>query len=594
LADIFVSYTSSDREWAFWIGQELTNLGDAAHLHEWEIPAGGDIPAWMEARLQEADRVLCVVSAEYLAKEYSGWERRAAHWAAASKRRNFMLLVLVQDCELPIALAHIKRCALFGLGVDDARAGLTAYLAEPKPPTGPVPFPGRPTEEKPPARTDIPFPGDRLALSNIATGVPRHFLGREDAISEIDVALKREGGVAITTLHGMRGVGKTVLAAAYAERHRADYRATWWVRAETSDTMRADLVSLGVRLGWTTADEKEEPALEKVRERLRNAGEGLLLIYDNAVDAASVSPYLPGTGAARVLVTSNAHAWRGVAAPVEISVWRKEVGAEFLVARAGRPGERSDAEALSVELGGLPLAHEQAAAYCERLGVSFAEYRERFRGAPARLLDADKDAPADYHGGLTVARTFALAMDEAAKLHPAAESLITYAALLAPEPIPLFLFSEARDQFGESLASQLLGDGLDEAIAALRAFALVERHVIADERDPIATRDVIRLHRLVRTVASERLQTSSADAMRQVLLAAMALVYPFDLVHNPAAWPRARQLDTVALHLACDHTFQGGARVAAARLVDRLATHRQNVLTAYPEAQRLFKQALAT
>jgi hypothetical protein len=37
------------------------------------------------------------------------------------------------------------------------------------------------------------------------------------------------------------------------------------------------------------------------------------------------------------------------------------------------------------------------------------------------------------------------------------------AGLLAPEPIPLFLFSEARENFGEPLASALAGDGLDEA-----------------------------------------------------------------------------------------------------------------------------------
>jgi hypothetical protein len=30
----------------------------------------------------------------------------------------------------------------------------------------------------------------------------------------------------------------------------------------------------------------------------------------------------------------------------------------------------------------LPLAHEQAAAYCERLGISLAEYRRRFEAAP--------------------------------------------------------------------------------------------------------------------------------------------------------------------------------------------------------------------
>jgi hypothetical protein len=192
--------------------------------------------------------------------------------------------------------------------------------------------------------------------------------------------------------------------------------------------MRGDLASLGVRLGWVAADEKEEPALQTVRERLRDEGEGLLLIYDNAVDEASLRTYLPTGGAARLLVTSTAHAWRGVAAPVEVRVWPKEVGADYLIARTGRDRERAEAEALSEALGGLTLAHAQAAAYCERLGVPLSEYRKRFEAAPARLLDAAKYAPAEYHGGLTVAKSFALAIDEAAKLHPAAEPLILYAA----------------------------------------------------------------------------------------------------------------------------------------------------------------------
>jgi hypothetical protein len=84
MADIFVSYTSSDSEWAFWIGQELTRLNHRPRIHEWEIQAGGDIPAWIEQRLEQTDRVLCVVSADYLTKDFSGWERRSAQWAAAS------------------------------------------------------------------------------------------------------------------------------------------------------------------------------------------------------------------------------------------------------------------------------------------------------------------------------------------------------------------------------------------------------------------------------------------------------------------------------------------------------------------------------
>ena len=147
MSDIFVSYTSKDRDWAFWIGQELKTLGHNPRIHEWEIPAGGDIPAWMEQRLQSADRVLCVVSADYLTKEYSSWERRAAQWAAAKGRPNFMLLVLVEDCEVPVTMAHIKRCVLFDLSEEKARASLSAYLAEAGPPAGPMLFPGAGTPQ---------------------------------------------------------------------------------------------------------------------------------------------------------------------------------------------------------------------------------------------------------------------------------------------------------------------------------------------------------------------------------------------------------------------------------------------------------------
>jgi hypothetical protein len=100
-----------------------------------------------------------------------------------------------------------------------------------------------------------------------------------------------------------------------------------------------------------------------------------------------------------------------------------------------------------------------------------ADYHKRFEAAPGRLLDTDKEAPSEYHDGLTVAKTSTLAIDEAAKLHPAAEPLIVHAAFLTPESIPHILFSQAREKFGEPLCSALEGDGLDEVVAALRAFA---------------------------------------------------------------------------------------------------------------------------
>jgi hypothetical protein len=103
-----------------------------------------------------------------------------------------------------------------------------------------------------------------------------------------------------------------------------------------------------------------KPGLKPVViERLRHEGDGILLIYDNALSADAIRPYLPRGGAAKVIVTSNARVWRGVAEPVEIRLWPKEIGADFLIARTGRIGDRAAAEDLSEALGGLPLAHER-------------------------------------------------------------------------------------------------------------------------------------------------------------------------------------------------------------------------------------------
>jgi tetratricopeptide (TPR) repeat protein len=578
MADFFISYTSSDRYWAHWIGKELTALGHVAHVHEWEIERGGDIYGWMEQRLDAADHVLCVISDEYLKAPYSTLERNAAMWKAADSRPGFVLFVAVKPARLPVLSDHIRRCELFGVDEDTARGRFREFL------------------QKREAPDRVAFPGQAFAVANIPLHVPTHFVGREDALAAIEAVLRRTSeSPTIAALYGLRGVGKTTLAAAYAERHRSDYRATWWIGAQTEDRIRADLVALGMRLRWVTADDKEPEALAIVGERLKQEGEGILLVFDNAADAAAVKPYLPRGGRCNVLITSNTHAWRGIATPVEVGVWSKEVGADYLVARTGSADERGAAEALSQMLGGLPLAHEQAAAYCERLEKPLAEYRKRFEAAPAKLLGDARDAPAEYHDRLTVTKTFALAIDEAAKLHPAVEPLIKHAALLAPEPIPLFLFAESLGKLGEPLATELADDGLDEALAALRAFALIERQAIADERDPAIVTDTIRLHRLVRQVAADRCADAERQNARRALIAAFAAAYPDEITAANAwskTWPRARRLDGPALALL-EPPLPDGVEEAAARLLNGLAAYRQYALGAFAQARPLYERALA-
>jgi hypothetical protein len=163
VADIFISYTSSDRDWAFWIGQELEKLGHAPHIHEWEISAGGNIPAWIEERHDKADHILLVISAAYLSKDYSSWERQAAQWAAASKRPNFALPVFIEACEPPTLLAPLKRCDLYGIGEEAARVRLGAYLAPAAKPAGPMHFPGEHAVPRLGPTKAVPFPGRHFA-----------------------------------------------------------------------------------------------------------------------------------------------------------------------------------------------------------------------------------------------------------------------------------------------------------------------------------------------------------------------------------------------------------------------------------------------
>ena len=370
VADIFISYTQAIATGRSGSPRSWRRSATSPHVHEWEIKGGDDIYAWMEQRHDAADHVLCVVSDEYLKAPYSTLERNAALWQAAAKRPGFVLFVAVKPCRLPTLSDHIRRCELFGVPEDAARLRFREFMQKREAPATAA-FPGKVF-----ARLQHPDPGAGAFYG------PRRCARRD-----------RDGAGALRGPRRHHG-------AARAARRRQDHAGGGLCRA-SSRRLPRDLVDQGAdggrharrsgrarraaRLGG--ADEKEEPALAAVMERLRHEGEGILLIFDNAIDADALKPYLPRGGAARVLVTSNAHAWRGVAEPVEIRLWPKEIGADYLIARTGRAAERAAAEALSEALGGLPLAHEQAAAYCERLEISLAEYRRRFEAAPARMLD---------------------------------------------------------------------------------------------------------------------------------------------------------------------------------------------------------------
>lgn len=420
--------------------------------------------------------------------------------------------------------------------------------------------------------------------------MPACFVGRDEALQTIHEAFsKNKSLVAITALHGLRGVGKTVVAAAYAHKHRNEYSAIWWIAAHDEIALRSDFISLGIRMGWIKADDKDETAIPSIMEQLSHTKESLLLVFDNAPDANGLWNYLPQGGNCRILVTSNWDAWRKDAAQIKIDVWDDEVGASFLIARTGRT-ELEDALSLSKMLGGLPLALEQAAAYCEVLGLGFAEYSRRYVAASTRILDDSKYAPSEYYNHRTVVGTFTLAISAAAKRHPGAEPLILYAALLALDPVPIFVFTSGPKAFGELSLLGLDDDDIDEAIATLRAFALVEREMIVVERS--APVDAIRMHRLVREVAASKSEGEHRAEKLCKLIEAMAIIYPNDAQFNPSSSAMCAPLTPHVL-ATCDYEnlglYEKGNQAA---LLDRVAGY-FNGRGAYYNAEPIVRRALA-
>lgn len=356
-------------------------------------------------------------------------------------------------------------------------------------------------------------------VNNLFVRVPHHFLGRDPEMAAIDAALSRseEGRPRVAVLHGLRGVGKTILAAEYARRRQGAFRVVWWISAQTSSGMSASLLKLGIRLGWEAEDYSGDLAVERVLGHLGEDGSGALLIYDNSQDANALRPFLPVAGDAKILVTSNSHSWRAIAEPIQIGVWPKGIGAEFLVRRTGRDKERLAAEALSDTLGGLPLALEQAAAYCDQCSVGIAEYHRLFDVSPITALDDINYADHEYSTTnssegtniLTVARTFRLAMAAANAHHSSAFELLFYIALFPPDAIPRPFFDFGRLYFSKRLSTAIANKQLDRIIETLLRFALVEGVTVRHGSDGTPAVECIRVHLLVREIAlTERAKTT--------------------------------------------------------------------------------------
>ena len=252
-----------------------------------------------------------------------------------------------------------------------------------------------------------------------------------------------------------------------------------------------------------------------------------LLVFDNAPDRASVAAFVPPAGRGRVLITSRDQIWPPGRA-LDVPVLDPGVAAEFLVSRTGDQ-DRQAAWELAEELGGLPLALEQAGAYIQATGDTLAGYLASFRQRRPELLARGEATGYDS----MVAATWSLAFGRLCQSAPEASGLLRLLACCAPEAIPLRLLLQPRPglagRFGGEVAvlARLLEDPLaaGDPVAALRRYSLVTP----------AVEGSVLVHRLVQNVMLDQMPADLAGQWRQAAAALIEAAIPAD-PELPATW----------------------------------------------------------
>ena len=349
---------------------------------------------------------------------------------------------------------------------------------------------------------------------------PAYLAGREELLADVDTRLTSGDGSGprMVALAGLGGAGKTSVAVEYAHRHLGEVGVAWQFPAEDAAVLAAGFTGLDAQLGAGAAAGGGDP-VASVHSVLAAYPARWLLVFDNAPDRASVAPFVPPAGKGRVLITSRNALWPPRQL-VEVPMLEAGVAAGFLAEQTG-DADRQAAAALAAELGGLPLALEQAGAYIQASGGTLAAYLAGFRRRRADLLARGR--PDEYPE--TVATTWSLAFAHLEQAAPGAAGLLRLLAFCAPEAIPLRLLLQPRPGLTDGLppaVAETLALLLDDELAAGDAVAALRRYSLARP----AGDGAVSVHRLVQAVTADQLPEELRDAWRQAAATVIEAALP--------------------------------------------------------------------
>ena len=95
--DFFISYNKADRTWAEWIAWQLEEAGFTVVIQAWDFRPGGNFVLDMQKASAETERVIAVLSPDYLASRFTQPEWAVAFAKDPMSRNGALLPVRVHE-----------------------------------------------------------------------------------------------------------------------------------------------------------------------------------------------------------------------------------------------------------------------------------------------------------------------------------------------------------------------------------------------------------------------------------------------------------------------------------------------------------------
>jgi DNA-binding SARP family transcriptional activator/tetratricopeptide (TPR) repeat protein len=357
-----------------------------------------------------------------------------------------------------------------------------------------------------------------------------HFAGRTAELAELrawlDEAISAEESVKVLVIGGTAGAGKTALAVHWAHQSAGEFPdGQLYINLRGFDPSGTP-VPPGDALRWFLGafgvTEEQIPDSIEAQEALYRsvlADKRMLVILDNARDAAQVRPLLPGSPTCLALVTSRARL-PGLAATegarlVPLDVLTAGEASELL---ASRLGERASAE---------PQAVRQLTEACSRLPLALSIVAARAAARPFLPL-------ADLARELADAAGLLDALDAGDPV-ASVRAVFSWSCKQLSEPaVRLFRLLGLHAGPDVSIPAAASLAGLDPAQAAAAVAELADAHLIA-EHPP----GRYAFHDLLRAYAADLAGTMDSEpdrrrAVHRVLDHYLHTAHSGSLVLNPA------------------------------------------------------------